>query len=78
MYEVTLAETGDDTLETATISEWMVDEGDTVEEGDDLVEITTDKAAFTVACPVAGTIRELCAVEGDEVSMDDVLCIIDD
>jgi len=76
-YEVTLPELGDDSVDRATVTQWLVDEGDIVSEKDDLVEMITDKAAFSVPSPKAGTLIEKLVDEDDEVSVGDVLCIIE-
>jgi pyruvate/2-oxoglutarate dehydrogenase complex dihydrolipoamide acyltransferase (E2) component len=75
-YEVTLPNMGDD-AETAIVSLWLADEGDIVNENDDLVEMTTDKASFTVPSPKTGTLLEKVVEEDDEVHVGDVLCILD-
>ena len=75
-YEVTLPSMGDD-AETAIVSLWLADEGDIVNENDDLVEMTTDKASFTVPSPKTGTLLEKAVEEDDEVHVGDVLCILD-
>jgi len=75
-HEVTLPFLGEDASDIASVSQWLVQEGDTVEEGDDLVEMTTDKAAFNVPCPVAGTVVEILALEGEEVKAGGLLCIL--
>ncbi|HOD49551.1 MAG TPA: hypothetical protein PLM14_15940 [Candidatus Hydrogenedentes bacterium] len=76
-YEVTLPSLGEDASDTATVSQWLVAEGAMVEEGDDLVEMTTDKAAFNVPSPVSGTVTEIRAHEDEDVAVGDVLCIIE-
>ena len=75
--EVTLPSLGEDAEEQATVSYWLVDEGDQLAEGDDLVEMTTDKAAFSVPSPHSGTLVEKLVEEGDEVAVGDVLCAIE-
>ena len=75
-YEVTLPNMGDD-AETAIVSLWLADEGDIVNENDDLVEMTTDKASFTVPSPKTGTFLEKAVEEEDEVRVGEVLCILD-
>jgi pyruvate dehydrogenase E2 component (dihydrolipoamide acetyltransferase) len=75
-YEVTLPSMGDD-AETAIVSLWLADEEDIVNENDDLVEMTTDKASFTVPSPKTGTLLEKVVEEDDEVHVGDVLCILD-
>ena len=78
MYELTLPDLGEDAANEATISFWHSEEGDEVAEGDDLVEMTTEKATFNVQSPVAGTLVEIVAEEGDTVEIGEVLAIIDD
>ncbi|MFZ5646696.1 MAG: biotin/lipoyl-containing protein, partial [Bacillota bacterium] len=63
-------------VESCTVSFWQVSEGDHVEEGDDLVEMQTSKAAFNVPSPCAGTVTEILVSEGDEVKVGDPICII--
>lgn len=75
--EVKLPTLGDDANDEATVSYWLVEEGESVREGDDLVEMTTDKAAFSLPCPQTGTLAEKLVEEGEEVSVGDVLCIIE-
>ena len=77
MYEVVLPSLGDDTVDRAVVSLWLADEGDIVNVDDDLVEMTTDKAAFTVPSPKTGTLVEKLVEEEDEVKVGDVICIIE-
>lgn len=76
-YEVTLPSLGDDLEEMARVSMWLADEGDIVNENDDLVEMVTDKAAFTVPSPKSGTLVEKLVDEEDEVKVGDVICILE-
>lgn len=62
----------------ATVSFWHVDEGDTVQEGDDLVEMSTSKAVFNVPAPAAGTVGEIEAQEGDVIKVGEVLCQLEE
>jgi pyruvate dehydrogenase E2 component (dihydrolipoamide acetyltransferase) len=78
MYEVTLPDLGEDAANEATISFWHAEEGDEVAEGDDLVEMTTEKATFNVPAPISGILLEIVAEEGDTVEVGEVLAIIDD
>lgn len=75
--DVTLPDLGEDTVSEVTISAWLADEGDRLAEGDDLLELTTDKAAFTVPCPRAGIVREKCVAEGETVKVGAVLCALE-
>ncbi len=76
-YEVKLPSLGEDASDEATVAYWLVEEGDRVKEGEDLVEMTTDKAAFSVPCPKSGTVSEKLVEEGDEVCVGDVLCVLE-
>jgi pyruvate/2-oxoglutarate dehydrogenase complex dihydrolipoamide acyltransferase (E2) component len=77
--EVTVPEMGDDEnkVEEATISFWYADEGEDVKEGDDLVEVVTDKADFHIPAPASGKLVERRAEEDDVVSVGDVIAIIE-
>jgi pyruvate dehydrogenase E2 component (dihydrolipoamide acetyltransferase) len=43
-------------VESCIINEWLVEEGDTVTEGQPICDIETDKAAFEVEAPASGTV----------------------
>jgi pyruvate dehydrogenase E2 component (dihydrolipoamide acetyltransferase) len=58
------------------IVNWLVDEGDTVEEDQDIVEVMTDKATVQISAPVAGTIKDLVYEEGTVVDVGDVFVVI--
>lgn len=77
LFEVKLADLGEDAPEEATVSYWLVEEGDSVGEGEDLVEMTTDKAAFSVPSPKAGVLVEKQVEEGDDVMVGDVICTLE-
>lgn len=57
------------TMESAELTSWLVTVGDTVEEGESIAEITTDKIDHEIEAPAAGTIVELVAAEGDELEV---------
>ena len=54
-------------VDKANISYWHKNVGDAVKEGEDLVELVTDKAAFNMPSPASGVVKQLLAGEGDEV-----------
>lgn len=54
------------TMEEGTLSKWMVKEGDTVNSGDLLAEIETDKATMEVEAVEEGTIAKLLVAAGTE------------
>jgi pyruvate/2-oxoglutarate dehydrogenase complex dihydrolipoamide acyltransferase (E2) component len=68
-----------DDVTTATVDYWHVDEGDAVEEGDDLVELRTEEGGlFVVSAPSGGILRERFYEPGDEVEVGDIIATIDD
>jgi len=75
--DIVLPDLGKDAGDEATVSFWQVDEDEPVEEGDDLVEMSTDKASFFVPSPVSGILREILADEGARISVGEVLCRIE-
>jgi pyruvate/2-oxoglutarate dehydrogenase complex dihydrolipoamide acyltransferase (E2) component len=77
MKEVILPDMGEEVKE-ATISFWHHDEGDKVTKGEDLVEITTEKASFQVEVPVSGVLSKISAGEGEVVKSGQVLGIIEE
>ena len=76
--EVKLPELGEDAGDSAKVSFWYYDEGEKVEEGEDLVEMVTDKATFNVPAPVSGDLKEIFIGEGDEAKVGDVLAVIEE
>ncbi len=77
MAEIRLPELGEDVKE-ATVSFWHFEEGDRVEEGQDLVEMTTDKATFNLPATASGTLADVFFEEGDVVQVGEVLAIIEE
>ncbi|HUE26019.1 MAG TPA: biotin/lipoyl-containing protein, partial [Solirubrobacteraceae bacterium] len=65
--------TGGESVTEGTILEWTVKVGDSVKEGDTVVEISTDKVDMELPAPASGTITELLFSEGDTVSVGQVI-----
>ncbi len=59
-----------------TISRWLKAVGDSVTEGETLVEVTTDKVDVEVPSPAAGTLESIVAQEGDTVAVGATLATI--
>src|SRR3954464_1409217 len=59
---------GGESVTEGTILEWAVKVGDTVADGDTVVEISTDKVDMELPAPTAGTITEIVAEEGETVT----------
>jgi len=57
----------------ATITLWLVKEGDVVAVGQDIVEMATDKATFTMPSPGAGTLKKIERPEGETVKVGETI-----
>jgi len=77
MRQVLLPELGEG-ITKATVSYWHFETGKDVNEGDDLVELTTDKATFNLPSPYSGILREILVNEGDDVAVGETLAIIEE
>lgn len=75
--DVVLPELGEDAPDEARVSFWFADVGEAVAEGDDLIEMVTDKASFTVPAPAGGTIVEADVGEGDLVKVGQRIGVIE-
>ncbi|MBB6449444.1 pyruvate dehydrogenase E2 component (dihydrolipoamide acetyltransferase) [Geomicrobium halophilum] len=60
------------------IVQWMVKEGDNVEEDDVLCEVQNDKAVVEIPSPVDGKILDLKVEENTTITVGDVIVTIDD
>ncbi len=65
-----------DTMEEGVIAKWNVKEGDTVESGDIIAEVETDKATMEVEAFDPGTILKIFADEGDAVPLGGLMAVI--
>lgn len=61
----------------ASITKWMVKEGDFVEEDDSLVEIATDKVDSEIPSPASGKIKEILVKEGETPEVGITLAILE-
>ncbi|MDQ6847724.1 MAG: 2-oxoglutarate dehydrogenase, E2 component, dihydrolipoamide succinyltransferase, partial [Candidatus Dormibacteraeota bacterium] len=59
-----------------TISRWLKAVGDSVTEGESVVEVTTDKVDVEVPSPAEGTLEAIVAQEGDTVTVGATLATI--
>src|SRR4029079_18108993 len=69
---VTMPEMGEAVTE-GTVLEWHVTEGEAVEEGQTVVEVSTDKVDAEVPAPAAGTIDKILAQPDETVNVGAVL-----
>ena len=65
------------TMEEGTLAKWLVKEGDTVESGDLLAEIETDKATMEFEAVDEGVIGKILIAEGTEgVKVNTAICVL--
>ncbi|MCK4993521.1 MAG: hypothetical protein KAS13_00565 [Candidatus Omnitrophica bacterium] len=77
MIDIVMPDLGEE-FEEAIISFWLVETGEHVTEGKDIVEVTTEKATFGVPASCAGVITEILAIEGESVPVGNILARIDE
>lgn len=64
------------TVDTMVLETWLVEEGETVERGDVLAEIQTDKALADLESFARGTLLKKMVTEGAEVGVGDVIAYL--
>lgn len=77
MIKVTVPQLGEG-ISKAIVSYWHFKAGQFVKKGEDLVELTTDKATFNVPSPASGKLLEVFASEGESVDIGAVLATIEE
>src|SRR5258708_36025034 len=73
--EVTMPQLGESVTE-GQIARWLKKAGDAVERYEPIVEVVTDNVNAEVPSPIAGTLTELVANEGDTVAVGELICVI--
>lgn len=77
MYEFRFPDIGEGIAE-GTLLKWLVEEGDTIKEGDFVAEVETDKVTTEIPSPKTGKVLELKFEEGEDINVGDVFIIISD
>ncbi len=67
-----------ESVSDATIASWHKQAGDTVKRDENLVDLETDKVVLEVPSPVDGVLKEIRFKEGDTVTSQQVLAIIEE
>lgn len=75
-FEILMPKMGESITE-ATITKWLKQLGDQVNEDESLAEIATDKVDSEIPSPVEGKIVEIRFKEGDTVAVETVIAVID-
>ncbi len=76
MTEVVVPDFSED-IEEITVNNWYFEEGDAVQKGDNLVEVTTGSSTYQIAAPVSGIVSEIFFEEGDDVEVGEVIATIE-
>src|ERR1700693_1093868 len=61
-----------------TVTRWLKQEGDTVEQDEPLLEVSTDKVDTEIPSPAAGVLKKIVAQEDDTVEVGGELGVIGD
>lgn len=75
-FEIIMPKLGESIIE-ATITRWVKNVGDQLEEDDPIVEIATDKVDSEIPSPVEGKLSKLLFKEGDIVAVGTAIAIVD-
>ena len=75
-YNLTLPKMGE-SVEEATIVNWLKNIGDEIKADDFIVEVATDKVDSEVPCDVDGILVEKCFEINDVVKVGETLCVIE-
>jgi pyruvate dehydrogenase E2 component (dihydrolipoyllysine-residue acetyltransferase) len=73
---VIVPKSGGVTSTKATVVRWLKHEGDSVKQGDLLVELETEKVSYELESPYEGVLMKILAQETAEVPVGDPLCQI--
>ena len=66
-----------ETVDSVYLVSWLKAVGDMVNEGEDLLEVETDKAQLTVPSPASGKITELRFAIYAEINTGDVIAVLE-
>jgi len=64
------------TMKEGTVVQWFKKEGDTVQKGEPLVEVLSEKVTYDVEAPASGVLRKILASEGVNVPTDEAVGFI--
>ena len=73
--DVRLPDLGD--IDSAIVVAWLCLPGSLLKEGDDLVEVETEKTTFVIPAPSSGVLTEVRAPEGASVRVGEILGIVE-
>lgn len=65
-------------IDEGTVSRWLKSEGETVKQGEPLVEIETAKALQEVEAPVSGKLVKVLLAQGESAAVNSVIALIEE
>lgn len=77
MAEVKVPELAE-SISEGTIAQWLKQPGETVEKGEYLLELETDKVNVEIISDYGGTLSELLAAEGDTVQVGQAIAVVNE
>src|ERR1700755_320048 len=75
-FEFKLPDIGEGVAEGEIVN-WLVNDGDSVNENQEMVEVMTDKATVTIGAPKTGKVAERRYKVGDTVPVGEVLVVLE-
>src|SRR6185369_4861312 len=75
-FEFKLPDIGEGVAEGEIVN-WLVNEGDSVSENQEMIEVMTDKATVTIGAPKAGKVAERRFKVGDTVPVGEILIVLE-
>jgi pyruvate/2-oxoglutarate dehydrogenase complex dihydrolipoamide acyltransferase (E2) component len=75
--DVVMPQMGESVIE-GTVAKWLVTEGERVEEGQPLLEISTDKVDTEIPSPAAGVVKQIVAREGETLPVGARLAVLEE
>lgn len=64
-------------MESGVVGKWLKQVGDSVERGEAIAEIETEKATIEMEASQSGTLVEIVAAEGQEVPVGEVIAYLE-
>ena len=67
-----------ESIQEVQIAHWIKSEGDAIEEGEDVVELETDKASVELPAPADGVVSKILKQDGESVAIGDTIALIEE
>jgi pyruvate dehydrogenase E2 component (dihydrolipoamide acetyltransferase) len=64
------------TMKEGTVGKWYKKEGQSVEKGEPLVEVVSEKATYDLEAPASGILRKIVVSQGSDVPVDTILAFV--